>query len=186
MTRAEWQEFGKANTNHQLDDSYKSSGSSSLRVENTDTKSAEILEQSLVDKPNKGKLESQIRSGYTVHVYFRFVDKDNYYVTSHDGGDLFLHKVVDEKDQEVAVVNAQNVFNDEFGRFQIKFWIDSGDDLRVRWEYWDQDEWKEVGDDLIDEAPSLTEGGGIGVGGSPLVHGGSNVWFDETKIYYPK
>lgn len=191
MSRDDWKELNAANTNHQIS-TFRGSDGTSLHVGNVSIDSIEALEKSMSDKPAEGRIETQAR-GETVCVFFRVKDELNYYTAYYNLNDNFtIYEVVDgEKNPKGEVISpGYGLDEDTFYPHRITFWLDSGDDLRVRWSVKcstgseSDPQWRQVGSDRVYDDPEFSDGGGIGIGGFSKCNG-DHTWFDETKIYYP-
>lgn len=199
MALSEWSSFADASENHALDDFEPASGETSLMVWDSRTTSAEILAQSLDDEPWEGMVQTDVSIGGAeslVHVFFRFSDPDNYYVTSYgyENEQVFLSQVRDGTFRNVFDRRAEKptVFEDRaFVPVRVRFWRDGAEDLRIDWQYRDGQEWTSLGLDLFLTDPEISSGGGIGVGGQADVADStsdensiSSVRYDRTSIHY--
>jgi len=210
MVYDDWSHELDAETNHQLDDTRVYAGSTSLQALNNGTNSAEVLQSSLVDSPNEGRVESYSNPDASYHVltfFARFQDSSNFYfLTAYADGSLYAEgyfaKVVGGA---VDQIELQQFFGgstrwsgqlsdgggvqDEWNPFRVDFWEDDAGDFRARLEEDadGDDSWTQIGSDFIDGSPDFGGGGGLGVGSmeyAPYGNTTSDTWYDETEIYY--
>lgn len=200
MALSEWTSFGDAAVNHTLDDFEPGTGETSLLVKDSRTTSAEILTRSLDDEPLDGMVQTDVSidgAESIAHVFFRFVDSENYYVTSYgyESEQVYLSRVRDGfPDVYERPAERPAVFEDRtFVPVRVRFWLDGTDDFRVSWEYRDGQEWTSLGHDLSLTESAQATGGGIGVGGQADVADWtsdqssiSSVRYDRTSIHYPQ
>lgn len=201
MALSDWSSFGAAGENHSLDEYDPGTGQTSLMVSNSRTTSGEILSQSLEDEPREGMVQTDVSiggDGSLVHVFFGFVDSENYYVASwgYEGERTYVHQVEDGNVLTVYVRDAKRpeVFAyGDYVRIRVRFWWDGTDNFRVSWDYRDGETWTSLGDDVELPLREDVPGGGIGVGGQAEVAHWAvetpvnySVSYDRTSIHYPQ
>lgn len=176
---------------------------------------AHVLTTSLTASPTEYQVNTLYKAGPHGNAngtlipmgFFRYQDPDNWYnvYTSSTGssdGWIGLGKMVNGSFTEVDSINFSSInypseyvmsnglsLGDEvWFPFRLSFWVDASNDVRARIEE-DADEddtYTQIESDLVDSSPSLTGGGGIGIGWSafgPYATDGP-CWFDQTEVYY--
>jgi len=206
MTRSDWNQYGAADSNHRLSTKEMYDGVSSLRTDNSNVDSFEILGISESDAPSEARIELQARAGNTSCLYgfYRFQDTSNFYMAGfyYDGSyaDAVFGvrkvvggtKLIVEEDRfsdgDLSSVTLSDGSDpiDRFVPYRIDSWIDSSGDLRFRLsEEADGDgNWSQLGNDVVDTKPDLGSGGGVGIGSYNTDASGEVLYWDNTEVYY--
>lgn len=200
MSRADWNQYAGADTNHLLVDGTVYEGSSSLKIDDGTVTSHEILAQSEADAPTDGRITTMLWQYDSTDParelpcnYYRFQDAQNYYVTtgySNNNNDLTLvfAKEVNGTTTVLGDSPASTAYSSStWVKIRSTLWTDEGGDVRCRWELYDDTggTWTALDTDMIDTTPDLSDGGGIGVGGHATHRGYYfRSYLDATEVYY--